>query len=371
MSKIFTLAKRHLRSLKAIFLFETLSVFLVFTLVVVVLFFMKGLQSDQVSSLYNVSSFPLIIKDVKEDKFDEIKAVLSDNNAEFYFYKDRDVYSQSTSGYSAYKIREIDKNYFKRPDFNRHFVYFPEFIYSDDLYVMPSNLFKSSSELLTLKAGESGGVVIEEIEMKNKEPYYERTPLSSPLIIFTPLKDTNSVNIGVYASNEKTIINEVKKIDDDIIFSSYRDECSLMYSALTIERVFLMFTMFALVALLFLSFKKTINNMVDERKDEFVILSLYGLKTKDTRRMFFISLFVPMVISSLLGVGFGVFLSRTTLLSRIIARLFSSRSMFVFRSDWRSVVVFLILSLVFLLMMLRDSARRIQKLDISKECSDE
>ena len=87
MSKIFTLAKRHLRSLKAIFLFETLSVFLVFTLVVVLLFFMKGLQSDQVSSLYNVSSFPLIIKDVKEDKFDEIKAVLSDNNAEFYFYK--------------------------------------------------------------------------------------------------------------------------------------------------------------------------------------------------------------------------------------------------------------------------------------------
>lgn len=372
------LTRRYIKHLKLTFILEMFSIILVYSVVVVVLFFMNGLQKSQLDAIKEVSSFPLIINNIDKTTAEDIKQSLLSSGLvdNAYMYTDKNVYLSKGDTYSVYVLRMVEASYFESETFKKHFVYFPSFHKNNNAYALPSSLYYkgSNASLLALESGESGGITINKMELKTTEPYYEKSYISTPEIIFKVIGDDANVSLGVYTSekNIKKVKTLAQNLCEDCTFSSYKEQKADVYSALVIERLFLSFSLFILVLLLFLSFKKTMNSMIDENESEFIILKVYGISNSELKRIFFLSLYIPIVISIAIGVLLGEALVKTSVLSSLVSVLFSSNVVnFTFIPNYKALSIFVCLSLIPPFSLILSSAKRLKYCSITKEKDDE
>ena len=380
---ILILSLRYLRDTKFIYVLEMISIMLVFCIVEIVMFFMNGLQNDQLNALKEVSSFPLIVENLTQGEAKKLKEDLL--NLELidsaYVYKDEYLYTSNGNTYNAYIERTIDREFFNNTKFLKHFIYFPSDIrfFKGELYAIPNTLYftNDGSNAITLNNGESGGITITSKAIKNVVPYYSCSYLSAPEIIFISLRedvfDLSNYKLGIYDFNcsEKQLINTIKTLNNNTIFSSYKAERTDIYSALMIERYFLTFVMFILVVLLFLSFKKTMNNMIDEKENEFIILKVYGLSNKELKYIFLLTLYIPMVLSAILGVLLGALLTHTKVLENIVSLLFKEMDNFVFIANYGAMVLFSAVAMIIPLLLILSSSKKIENISIIKGKDEE
>lgn len=376
---LFFLSKKFFKSQDRIFYSEIISIFFTFVIVTIVLSLMNGLQQKQFEVLRNLTSFPLCIKNVNENEYQELQESVFNNynSASTYRYNDYKMLSKNTNETAVLRIAEY--NYFISSEFKNNFYYFPYSKLLENEVIVPYENNKGYGEYYYLKEGESNGQIISSIYTDSENAYYSKYATYEKMfykINDNFNSDNSTFNVGIFLNEKdaKMMRNEIKKEFPTLSLSSYKDETSDVYSALMIEKTMLFLVMLFLLLIVFMSFQKSISSLILSKKGEVIILRTFGLLKKEIFSIFLLSYTLPILLSECLGVLFSFLLIKTNAINGLLHLLSSSffkNNSLLFIINFNELIYMVFISFLIYFILVFFSIKAVSNININEVSKDE
>lgn len=366
----FFLLRHFLKSQGFLFYAEIIATFIVFFIVTLVLSLMNGLQEKQFENIRNVSSFPLIIKNAEKSDYGSLLNLTECQTGEIrvYPYKDYKMLSKKSAkiatlrvGYSSYYSDEIFKNYF--------FV-FPYASVQSGRIIHPYSTIVENDEYYYIKEGESGSAIIETLDV-SKTDVYRRNAGAFDDIFYLSMGDFfetyDHFDIGLLG-HDKAIAALQKKLTNNFNLSSYKEEVKDVYSALTIENAMLFLVMLFLLIVVFLSFEKSIRNLIFSKRSEVVMLRAFGKTRLEVFSLFLFTYSVPLILSEILSVIFASVLINSGALKKLFSNFgkIGAINSLSFIFDAKEITYMVFISFLIYLILVGFAVNSVSKISINE-----
>lgn len=365
------LTRNFLKSQGFLFYAEVIAVFIVFFITTLVLSLMNGLQDKQFETLKNVASFPLIIKNAQKDDYDNLLNLTECQSGKVRIYPYKDYKMLSKSSGSIAKLRVADISYYNDKIFKNYFYIFPYDALKKGLFLYQYGEAINGDVYYYVDKGESGSDIIKELDAKNTSSYAMNTSLYETIFYKTEpsfFEKYKHFDIGVLSDDEGIIAFE-KKLKPDFSLSSYKEDVRDVYSALTIENAMLFLVMLFLLLIVFLTFQKSIKNLIFRKKSEVVVLRALGKSRREVFSLFLFAYTVPLLLSEILSVFLASIFIKTGIVGSLSSKFKGMPIGFnnlTFILDAKELTYMVFISFLIYLTLLAISINSVSKISINE-----
>ena len=367
-------------SFKFSYFIEMISVFLIMAVAVLVLSLMNGVQSNHISAIKYAESFPIIVNDIDIQTAVIIKNRIEKNyGVSSYIYVDDTVYASSSS-LDSFVLRKAEKAYYEDSIFKNEFELPPFYkndIIDNTLCLSYYNPYPISS-LFVLEKGKSKAVVLKQVEGNSVSFYSGKGIFSPPGMIYAISSfsdgDMNRVNLGIMSPDktERKILRYLVSEYPEYKLSSFKTERSDIYSALMLEKFFLYFVMLIMSFLILLALYKTMYSIVSSSYDERMLLLAFGKTEKGIFLLYFLSLYMPVFISSLIGASGGLLFTQSVTIAKFLSKYFYTYSLNgLFITDSVQIFSYIITVLIVSFVMLHHILKKNSVINMHEVSLDE